>query len=36
MAKLEGDTLEARFRQLEKDTEVDVELAELKRKLGLS
>ncbi len=36
MAKLEGDTLEARFRQLEKDTEVDSELAELKRKLGLS
>lgn len=36
MAKLEGDTLEAHFRQLEKDTEVDVELAELKRKLGLS
>lgn len=36
MAKLEGDSLEARFRNLEKETEVDSELAELKRKLGLS
>ncbi|MFN3372113.1 MAG: PspA/IM30 family protein [Chloroflexus sp.] len=35
MAKLEGDSLEARFRNLEKETEVDSELAELKRKLGL-
>ncbi len=36
MAKLEGDSLEARFRNLEKETEVESELAELKRKLGLS
>lgn len=36
MAKLEGDSLEARFRNLEKETEIDSELAELKRKLGLS
>jgi phage shock protein A len=34
MAKLEGDTLESKFRDLERDTEVDSELAELKRKLG--
>jgi phage shock protein A len=34
MAKLEGDTLDAKFRDLERDTEVDSELAELKRKLG--
>jgi phage shock protein A len=34
MAKLEGDTLENKFRDLERDTEVDSELAELKRKLG--
>jgi phage shock protein A len=34
MAKLEGDTLENKFRDLERDTEVDAELAELKRKLG--
>ncbi|PMP80644.1 MAG: phage shock protein A [Chloroflexus aggregans] len=36
MAKLEGDSLEARFRNLEKETEVDAELAELKRKLGMA
>lgn len=34
MAKLEGDTLDSKFRDLERDTEVDSELAELKRKLG--
>jgi phage shock protein A len=34
MAKLEGDTLESKFRDLERDTEVDAELEELKRKLG--
>ena len=34
MAKLEGDTLESKFRDLERDSEVDSELAELKRKLG--
>jgi len=34
MAKLEGDTLENKFRDLERDSEVDSELAELKRKLG--
>jgi phage shock protein A len=34
MAKLEGDTLESKFRDLERDTEVDSELAELKKKLG--
>ena len=34
MAKLEGGTLESKFRDLEKDQEVDAELAELKRKLG--
>ncbi len=36
MAKLEGDSLEARFRNLEKETAVDSELEELKRKLGMS
>ncbi len=36
MAQLEGGSLEARFRDLEKDTEVDSELAELKRKMGMS
>jgi phage shock protein A len=36
MAKLEQGSLEARFRDLEKDTEVDAELAELKRKMGLA
>jgi phage shock protein A len=34
MTKLEGDTLDNKFRDLERDTEVDAELAELKRKLG--
>jgi phage shock protein A len=34
MAKLEGDTLESKFRDLERDSEVDSELAELKKKLG--
>ncbi|MFO7170925.1 MAG: PspA/IM30 family protein [Chloroflexota bacterium] len=34
MAKLEGDTLENRFRDLERQSEVDSELAELKRRLG--
>lgn len=36
MAKLEGDSLETRFKDLEKDQEIDSELAELKRKMGLS
>lgn len=35
MASLEGGSLENRFRDLEKSTEVDSELAELKRKMGL-
>lgn len=34
MAKLEGDSLENKFRDLERSTEIDSELAELKRKLG--
>ena len=34
MAKLEGGTLESQFRDLERTQEVDVALAELKRKLG--
>jgi phage shock protein A len=34
MSKLEGDTLESKFRDLERDSEVDSELAELKKKLG--
>jgi phage shock protein A len=34
MTKLEGDTLDSKFRDLDKQTEVDAELAELKRKLG--
>ena len=34
MGKLEGDTLDSKFRDLDKQTEVDAELAELKRKLG--
>ena len=34
MSKLEGDTLENKFRDLERDSEVDSELAELKKKLG--
>ena len=36
MSKLEEGSLESRFRDLEKDQEVDAELAELKRKMGLS
>src|SRR5690606_4469910 len=35
MAQLEGDTLENKFRDLEKQSEVDSELTELKRKMGL-
>lgn len=34
MAKLEQGTLESKFRDLDQQTEVDAELAELKRKLG--
>ena len=34
MAKLEGDSLENKFKDLERDQEIDSELAELKRKLG--
>ena len=34
MTKLEGDSLDNRFKNLERDQEVDSELAELKRKLG--
>jgi phage shock protein A len=34
MAKLEGDTLDKQFADLEKETEVDAELAELKRRMG--
>ncbi len=34
MAQLEGDSLEKKFRDLEQNTEIDSELAELKRKLG--
>jgi phage shock protein A len=36
MAKLEGDSLDKRFQDLEKQSEVDSELAELKRKMGMS
>jgi len=36
MAKLEQGSLEARFEDLEKATEVDSELAELKRKMGMA
>jgi phage shock protein A len=36
MAKLEQGSLEARFKNLEQDTEVDSELAELKRKMGMA
>ncbi len=36
MAKLEQGSLEARFKDLEKDSEVDAELAELKRKMGMA
>lgn len=35
MSKLEQGSLESRFKDLEKDQEVDSELAELKRKLGM-
>jgi phage shock protein A len=34
MSKLESDTLENKFRDLERETEVDSELAELRKKLG--
>jgi phage shock protein A len=34
MAKLEGDTLESKFKDLERDSEVDAELAELRRRIG--
>jgi phage shock protein A len=34
MSKLEGDTLENKFRDLERDSEVDSELAELKKRIG--
>ncbi len=36
MAKLEGDSLDNKFRDLETESDVDAELAELKRKLGQS
>lgn len=36
MDKLEGGTLESRFKDLEQSSDVDAELAELKRKLGQS
>lgn len=36
MAQLQGDSLENRFRDLEKKSAVDSELEELKRKMGLS
>jgi phage shock protein A len=36
MAKLESDSLEARFKDLDKEQAVDSELAELKRKMGLA
>lgn len=36
MAQLEQGSLEARFQNLEKEAEVDSELAELKRKLGMA
>lgn len=35
MAQLESGSLENRFRELEKTTEIDAELAELKRKMGM-
>jgi phage shock protein A len=35
MAQLEGDSLENRFRKLEQESNVDSELEELKRKLGM-
>lgn len=34
MAQLEAGSLESKFKDLERDTEVDAELAELKKKLG--
>ena len=34
MSKLESGTLESKFRDLERDSEIDSELAELKKKLG--
>lgn len=34
MAQLETDSLDTRFKKLEQDSEVDAELAELKKKLG--
>ncbi|NJM05074.1 phage shock protein A [Candidatus Gracilibacteria bacterium] len=36
MAKLEAGSLETRFKDLEKEQEVDSELAELKRKMGIA
>lgn len=36
MARLQEGSLEARFSDLEKQTEVDAEMAELKRKLGIA
>jgi phage shock protein A len=36
MAKLEQGSLEARFEDLEAETEVDAELAELKRRMGMA
>ncbi|WP_129630117.1 PspA/IM30 family protein [Candidatus Oscillochloris fontis] len=36
MAKLEQGSLESKFRDLEKDQEIDSELAELKRRMGMS
>jgi phage shock protein A len=36
MSKLEGDTLDNKFKDLERDTEVDAELAELRKRLGQS
>jgi phage shock protein A len=35
MAELESDTLENQFRKLEAESGVDLELEELKRKLGM-
>jgi phage shock protein A len=34
MAQLEGDSIDKKFQDLEKETEVDAELAELKRRMG--
>jgi phage shock protein A len=36
MSKLEAGTLESKFQDLEREQEIDAELAELKRKLGQS